>query len=162
MCSRIIRLETVILSVRGCVEEAIDIGGRVLVVFDGHCGLCNGTVRWLLRRDRRDRLRFVAMESAKVEGMLARLGMSGMRLETMLVVREAGGAQERALMRSDAVVALLKELPRPWPWVGAALGMVPRAVRDGGYRLVARWRYRIWGKLESCPVPTAEERERFL
>jgi len=139
-------------------------GGRVLVVFDGHCGLCNGTVRWLLRRDWRDRLRFVAMEAEKVAGVLERHSLRGMDsvLGTMLVVRDAGRPGESVLMKSDAVVALLRELPRPWPWVGTALGMMPRAVRDGGYRLVARWRYRIWGRLESCPVPTAEERERFL
>jgi predicted DCC family thiol-disulfide oxidoreductase YuxK len=80
----------------------------------------------------------------------------------MVVVLEAGGAAEKLLERSDAVAALLGELPRPWPWVGAALNWVPRTVRDWGYRLVARWRYRIWGRLESCPVPTREERERFL
>jgi predicted DCC family thiol-disulfide oxidoreductase YuxK len=82
--------------------------------------------------------------------------------ETILVVRDTGGAAESVLVRSDAVVALLRELPRPWPWVGVALRLIPRAVRDLGYRLVARWRYRIWGRLESCPVPSAEERERFL
>ncbi len=151
---------------RGRVEERIDIGGRVLVVFDGHCGLCNGLVRWLLRRDRRDRLRFVALESEKVAGVLARHGLdvpaAACGEETMLVVLNAGGAGERVLVRSDAVVALFDELARPWTWVGTALRWVPRAVRDLGYRLVARWRYRIWGRMESCPIPTVEERERFL
>jgi predicted DCC family thiol-disulfide oxidoreductase YuxK len=65
-------------------------------------------------------------------------------------------------MRSDAVVALLQELPWPWRTVGKALELIPRPVRDLGYRLIARWRYRIWGRLESCPLPTAEERARFL
>jgi len=82
--------------------------------------------------------------------------------ETILVVRNTGGAAESVLVRSDAVVALLRELPRPWPWVGVALRLIPQVLRDLGYRLVARWRYRIWGRLESCPMPSAEERERFL
>jgi predicted DCC family thiol-disulfide oxidoreductase YuxK len=73
-----------------------------------------------------------------------------------------GGPAERVLARSEAVLALLAELPRPWPAVAAALGWIPRPLRDLGYRLIARWRYRIWGRLESCPVPTAEERKRFL
>jgi len=146
------------------VDGAVDIGGRLLVVFDGHCGLCNGSVRWLLRRDRRDRLRFAEMESEKVKGVLARHSLSGLDSAsgTMLVVREAGRTTERVLMRSDAVVSLLQELPSPWPGFGTVLGWIPRPVRDLGYRLVARYRYRIWGRLESCPVPTAEERERFL
>lgn len=146
------------------MEEAIETGGRVLVVFDGHCGLCNGAVRWLLRRDRRDRLRFVALESAKVADLLARYSLRDLdsKTGTIVVVRDAGCATEEALVRSDAVAALLRELPRPWPWVGVVLGWIPRAVRELGYRLIARWRYRIWGRLESCTVPTAEERGRFL
>jgi predicted DCC family thiol-disulfide oxidoreductase YuxK len=60
------------------------------------------------------------------------------------------------------VVALLLELPRPWPAVAILLRTVPRPLRDLGYRLIARWRYRIWERLESCPVPTPDERARFL
>jgi predicted DCC family thiol-disulfide oxidoreductase YuxK len=147
-----------------------EIGDRLLVVFDGNCGFCNRSVRWLLRRDRRDRLRFVGFESAKVAGLMGRHGIGGSDSEsgpngiagTMLVVRDADGPAEKLLVRSDAVVALLRELPRPWPWVGLALKWIPRPVRDLGYRLVARWRYRIRGRLANCPIPTAEERERFL
>ena len=136
-------------------------------MFDGHCGFCNASVRWLLRRDRKDRLRFVALESETAAPLLKRHGHSGTDsaqddFGTIMVVRDLGGSAEIVLVRSDAVVALLGELPRPWPWVGVALRLVPRAVRDLGYRIVARWRYRIWGRLESCPVPTAEERGRFL
>jgi predicted DCC family thiol-disulfide oxidoreductase YuxK len=82
--------------------------------------------------------------------------------ETILVVRGFSGPEERVLVRSEAIMALLSELPRPWPAVAVGLGWIPRPIRDLGYRLVARWRYRIWGRLESCPVPTAEERKRFL
>jgi len=60
------------------------------------------------------------------------------------------------------MLTLLRELPSPWPAAAAALRLVPRPLRALGYRLVARWRYRIWGRLESCPLPTTEERERFL
>ncbi|MGB7547597.1 MAG: DCC1-like thiol-disulfide oxidoreductase family protein [Terracidiphilus sp.] len=154
-------------------------GGRLVVLFDGRCGLCNRSVRWLLRRDRGDRLRFVASESAKGAELVARLGFAeagpdelGPKLsrgnlpgtvpDTILVVRDLGGPAERILGRSDAVVALLAELPGPWPAVAAALGWIPRPLRDLGYRLVARCRYRIWGRLEKCPVPTSEERKRFL
>ena len=81
----------------------------------------------------------------------------------MLVVRDAGGAAESVLVRSDAVVERCCGSCRGrGGWLGRCLGWIPRPVRDLGYRLVARWRYRIWGRLESCPVPTAEERGRFL
>jgi len=149
------------------VSEFTELDGRLLVIFDGRCGLCNRSVRWFLRRDRGDRMRFVASESPLVAGLLERNGI----LETeavasapssIVVAREAGGTEEKVLMRSDAVVAMLEELPRPWPGIARLLGWIPRLVRDFGYRLIARWRYRIWGRLESCPLPTAEERQRFL
>jgi predicted DCC family thiol-disulfide oxidoreductase YuxK len=78
------------------------------------------------------------------------------------VVRDPGGGTESLLERSDGVMAILEELPRPWAAVAGALRWIPRWLRDFVYRLIARWRYRIWGRLESCPVPTAEERGRFL
>jgi predicted DCC family thiol-disulfide oxidoreductase YuxK len=143
-----------------------EIGDRLLVVFDGHCGLCNRAVRWFLRRDRQDRLRFAASDSAKVAELLARHGIgtadSGSEPGTILVVQDAEGLTEKLLIRSDALVAMLSELPRPWPAVAVGLGWIPRPVRDLGYRLIACWRYRIWGRLENCPLPAAGERTRFL
>ena len=146
------------------MDELHDIGDRLLVIFDGHCGLCNRSVRWLLRRDQADRLRFAASESPKVAGLLRRHGIPARAPgpSTLLAVRDAGGPAECVLLRSDAVLALLAELPRPWPALAAALAWIPRPLRDLGYRLIARCRYRIWGRLESCPLPSAEERERFL
>ncbi|MGA3262681.1 MAG: DCC1-like thiol-disulfide oxidoreductase family protein [Terracidiphilus sp.] len=141
-------------------------GDRLLVVFDGHCVLCNRTVRWFLRRDQRDRLRFVASESAKLAELLARHGIgkeeSGSQPDSILVVQDAELPAEKLLVRSDAMVAMLSELPRPWPAVAVVLRWIPRPARDLGYRLIARWRYRIWGRLENCPLPAAGERERFL
>ena len=142
------------------------IGDRLLVIFDGQCGLCNRAVRWLVRRDSQDRLRFVAFESEMVAGILARQGIGAPDPEsgpdTILVVREFGHPSELVLVRSEAVLALLAELPCPWPTVEIVLGWIPRPVLDLGYRLVTRWRYRIWGRLENCPVPTAENGRHFL
>jgi predicted DCC family thiol-disulfide oxidoreductase YuxK len=143
-----------------------ELDDRLLVIFDGHCGLCNRTVRWLLRRDRRDRLRFAASDSAKVAELLARQGINLPDAKsgpsTILVVREFNHSAEPVLERSNAMLALLAELPRPWPAVAAALGWLPRSMLDLGYRLVARWRYRIWGRSENCPLPTDEVRTQFL
>jgi predicted DCC family thiol-disulfide oxidoreductase YuxK len=146
------------------VNEFAELGGRLLVIFDGHCGLCNRSVRWFLRRDRDDRMRFVASESPLVAGLLVRRGVDVTETgpSSIVVVRDAGGPEERVLVRSEAVVALLGELPRPWPGIGRVLRWIPRVVRDVGYRVIARWRYRIWGRLESCLLPTAGERGRFL
>jgi predicted DCC family thiol-disulfide oxidoreductase YuxK len=148
------------------MTDGLRIDGRLLVVYDGRCGFCNRAVRWFVRRDRRDRLRFVASESAKVAELLARHGIGMEASEagpgTIIVVEDADGPAEKLLVRSDAVTAMLSKLPRPWPAVATGLKWIPRPMRDLGYRLIARWRYRIWGRLESCPLPAVEERERFL
>ncbi len=148
------------------VSSLPELGDRLLVLFDGHCGLCNRTVRWFLHRDRRDRLRFAAFEAQHWAELLARHGIGPANVDaapnTILVIRKLGGAGEKILVRSDAALDMLRELPRPWPAVAAALRFIPRPVRDLAYRLIARGRHRIWGRLESCPLPTAGEREHFL
>lgn len=157
-----------------------ELGARLLVVYDGHCGFCNRSIRWFLRRDKLDRLRFAASDSEKVAEVLARHGFVAAESEqampprergadpqqitpsTILVLSDVGTETEQLLTRSTAVIAMLRELPPPWPVVAAALRLIPRPLRDFGYRIVARLRYRIWGRLESCPIPTTEERTHFL
>jgi len=148
------------------VNEFPDLGGRLLVVYDGHCGFCNASVRWLLRRDRRDRLRFAPSHSPRVAALLQRHGFSVNDFpsgpSTMVVVRDAGSPAEQAFLRSDAAVVLLAELPQPWRAAGACLRFVPRPLRDFGYHIIAAVRYRIWGRFEVCPLPAPNDRARFL
>jgi predicted DCC family thiol-disulfide oxidoreductase YuxK len=142
-----------------------ELDDRLLVVFDGHCGFCNGWVRWLLRRDRRDRLRYAASSSPAVAPLVARhagLLEPGGVPGTVLVFRNPLEAGEQPLTRFAATLALLRELPRPWPAVAVALRWIPTFFSDPLYRLIARWRYRIWGRLQSCPIPAVEDRARFL
>jgi predicted DCC family thiol-disulfide oxidoreductase YuxK len=141
------------------------LGDRLLVLFDGHCGLCNRTVRWLLVHDRHDRLRFTPSNCAIGEQVMARHGLNfepPANPNSVLVVEATGTPAERLLTRSDAVLALLAQLPAPWPAVAAMSRIMPRVFRDLAYRFIARYRYRIWGRLDACPIPTAEERRHFL
>jgi len=148
------------------VSELDSIGDRLLVIFDGRCGLCNRSIRWFLVHDRGDRLRFAAYESLKVAVLLARHGLDASRValdpDSLLVALELDSPAERLLFRSDGVMAILGVLPPPWRSLAAALNWIPRPFRDFAYRLIARFRYRIWGRLDTCPIPTAAERMRFL
>ena len=142
------------------------LGGRLLVIFDGHCGLCNKSVRWLLRHDQFDRMRFISSDSSLVQELLARHGLDAAVAVgdsgTMLVAQAVDTPAECLFLRSNAALALLRQMPLPWPALGATLRLIPRPLRDLAYRLVARFRYRIWGRLDTCPIPTAQERARFL
>lgn len=148
------------------VDTSGDQGKRLLVIFDGRCGFCNGSVRWLLKRDRNDRLRFVAFESPAVTALLKRHGLAEAGRTstpgTFLAVRDPDGPAERVFDRSQAALAVLRELPGPWPQLAAILRWIPVPLRDLVYRFIARVRYRIGGRLESCPVPTPAERAHFL
>jgi predicted DCC family thiol-disulfide oxidoreductase YuxK len=148
------------------VSELDNIGDRLLVVYDGVCGFCNLSVRWFLTRDRHDRLRFVPSDSPKLADLFARHGLDAAMATgnsgTILVAQALETPAERLLVRSDAVIAMLRALPSLWPAFAAVLRIIPLSLRDLGYRLIARYRYRIWGRLDSCPIPTAQERARFL
>ncbi len=133
--------------------------GETIVLFDGVCNLCRGAVRFLLRHDRRRRLRFAALQSAAGRALLDRHGLAGETAESIVVV-EAG----RAWVRSAAALHLARRLPWPWPLLGA-FAVLPRPLRDALYAFVARRRYRWFGRAASCLTPSPETPEmagRFL
>jgi predicted DCC family thiol-disulfide oxidoreductase YuxK len=147
------------------VTSSTQLGSRSLVLYDGHCGLCNASIRWLIRRDRKDRLRFAPSSAPAVAPLLAAhpqdsdaSGAPG----SVLFVREPFSLYPQVLVRSRAVLAALRELPLPWPAIAFLLGLVPTFLADPVYRLISRWRYRIWGRLDVCPIPTPDLQRHFL
>ena len=128
-----------------------------VVLFDGHCNLCNGTVNFLLARDSRERLRFASLQSEAGRRLLVAHGLPVETDPGSFVYVEGG----RAFVRSDAALALARRLDGAWPML-AALRIVPRVLRDAVYRVVARNRYRWFGRTATCRVPTPELRRRFL
>lgn len=133
-------------------------GAAALVLFDGVCGLCNAWVDFVLRRDRAGRLRFAALQSTTGGRILRRHGLPVDFVDSIAVVDVHG----RLLLRSAAVAAVLRLLPRPWPLAGVLLALPPAPLVDLGYGLVARVRYRIWGRRETCRLPSPAERARFM
>jgi predicted DCC family thiol-disulfide oxidoreductase YuxK len=131
-----------------------------LVLYDGVCGFCDASVRWLLARDPRDRLRFAPLQGPAAAGLRERHPEIGDSLDSIAYV-DASDGSERVHLRSEAVFRILAELDPPWRWL-AILRCLPRSLTDLGYRVFARLRYRVFGRLEACRVPTPAERRRFL
>ena len=131
-----------------------------VVLFDGVCGLCNRTVDFLLRTDRRGRLRFATLQGPAGAALLAERSLP-LDLQTVIYLRHRDGAAPELLERSNAILAILRDLGGGWR-AAAALRIVPRPWRDAVYRLVAARRYRWFGKRDTCRLPTPEERLRFL
>ena len=132
-----------------------------IVFYDGVCGLCNRLVQFLLKRDHNNRLRFAALQSRFASDLLTRHGAAADDLDTMYVVMDHGQPGERLLSRSDAMLHLLPQLGGLWRM--AAVGrIIPRPLRNALYNLVARNRYRLFGKHESCMLPDPQHRSKFL
>jgi predicted DCC family thiol-disulfide oxidoreductase YuxK len=130
--------------------------GHDIVLFDGVCNLCTGSVLFILRRDPEERYRFASLQSEQGSALAREYAIPAGELTSVVLIE--GG---RAYQRSDAALRIARRLSGGWPalWL---LRFVPRAIRDAVYDLVARNRYRWFGRQESCMIPTPELRARFL
>jgi predicted DCC family thiol-disulfide oxidoreductase YuxK len=126
-----------------------------VILYDGVCVFCSRWVRFVVARDDKRRFRFTAIQSAYGTRMAQALGIDPADPDTNAVIH--GG---KAFFKSDAALTVLSNLPG-WGWV-RALRLVPKPIRDTVYNLVARNRYRIFGKYEVCFVPDAELRARVM
>jgi predicted DCC family thiol-disulfide oxidoreductase YuxK len=131
-------------------------GTSSVVLFDGVCGLCTRSVRFILRRDSSRRLQFASLQSAVGRQLAAEAGVEGKVLETLILIEDG-----RAFVRSDAVLRIAGALGAPWSLV-APLLLVPRFIREPLYRIVARHRYRFFGRLDREWAPASAYEERFL
>ncbi len=127
-----------------------------LILFDGDCNLCHGTVQFVLRRDPKGRFRFASLQSAAGRAALAAVGAPAALPDSIVLVH--GG---RLRTRSTAALAITRGLRAPWPLL-SAFWLVPSPLRDLVYDWIARHRYRWFGKRDECWVPTPALRARFL
>jgi predicted DCC family thiol-disulfide oxidoreductase YuxK len=132
-----------------------------IVLYDGVCGLCNRAVQFLLKRDRHDRFLFASLQSEFAAQLLKRHGIGNKDLDTIYVVLNQGEASEALLAKSDAFLLLTKEIGGVWNI--ARLGrIIPRPIRNWLYDFVARHRYQVFGKYESCMLPDPRHKHKFI
>ncbi|MES2964058.1 MAG: DCC1-like thiol-disulfide oxidoreductase family protein [Bdellovibrionota bacterium] len=127
-----------------------------IVFFDGYCTLCNSVVDGLIVLDRNSVLRFASLQGETARRLLAQKDLEIADPDTIVYLRD-GERYER----STAVLMILRDLGGSWKLISIFF-FVPRPLRDLGYRFVAKIRYRVFGKRDTCRLPTAEERERLL
>lgn len=127
-----------------------------VLLFDGECVLCSGTVRFILQRERDHAIRFVTAQSAAGQALLRHYGLRRDDWESVVFVED-----DTPLFKSAAFFAVLRHLRFPWPLLRAAW-IVPRPLRDWVYDRVARNRYDWFGRRDECFVPAPEQRGRFL
>jgi predicted DCC family thiol-disulfide oxidoreductase YuxK len=132
-----------------------------IVLYDGVCGLCNHLVQFILKRDDRDRFRFASLQSDFTREVLTRHGVDPDDLDTVYVIRQHEQPNERLLARSDAILYMLEQLGGVWKLMSVGK-VLPRVFRDAIYKIVARNRYRVFGKHESCMLPEPKHRAKFV
>ncbi len=127
-----------------------------VVLFDGVCKLCNGWAKFLIRHDRQRAFRLASVQSPQGQVLLQWFGLPTDEYETLVLIR-----QGRAYVRSAAIIRILWSLGLPWK-LGAVAWLIPRPVRDWLYGRIARNRYRLFGKYDTCLLLTPDHRSRFL
>lgn len=132
-----------------------------IVLYDGVCGLCNRLTQFILKHDSRDHFRFASLQSEFAAGILKRHGADAADLDTVYVVVDYEQPEERLLERSDAIIYIGVQLGGVWGSAGAGR-LLPKFFRDALYKIVARNRYRVFGKHESCMLPEPKHRAKFL
>ena len=127
-----------------------------ILLFDGVCNLCAASVQFILKRDRLSRFRFAALQSATGRRLLEQHGLESVAMKTMVLIEG-----EKAYTRSDAALRIARQLSGWWPLL-SVFWIIPRPLRNLTYDLIARNRYRWFGKKDACLVPAGEVRNRFL
>jgi predicted DCC family thiol-disulfide oxidoreductase YuxK len=133
-----------------------------IVLYDGVCGLCNSLVQFLIKRDKRGALRFASLQSDFAAKVLGRHGINPADLDTFHLVVNYDQPDERVLSRGDAVLRAWRELGGSWNTLARIGQVIPRALRDLLYNFIARNRYRVFGKHETCMLPDPSQQHRFL
>lgn len=145
----------------GTVQAPVGEGGRHLLLYDGVCGLCDHLVQFVLAHDRRGVFDFAPLQSATGRAAVAREGGDPDALTSFYVVRDYRTAGARSLVKSRAALFVARALGAPWS-AAALFGVLPTPVLDWGYDLVARYRYRVFGRFDQCMLPRPEQRKRFV
>ena len=127
-----------------------------IVLFDGVCNFCNGSVNFIIARDKAGYFKFSPLQSEIGKELTAKHGIDKTDTDSVVVIED-----ERAYTHSTGALRIARKLNGIWSWI-YALRIVPLPIRDFFYRTFAKYRYRLFGRRDECMMPTPEIRERFL
>lgn len=129
---------------------------KEIIIFDGVCNLCHGAVNFIINRDPKCRFVFTPIQSDTAKELIASYNVDGEMGETFLLIKD-----NRCYMRTDAALEIAQSLSGLWP-VFTIAKFLPRGIRDYFYRLLARNRYTLFGRRDTCILPTDAVLSRFI
>lgn len=125
-------------------------------MFDGVCNFCSGSVNFIIERDRQNRFKFAPLQSEIGERLLREHGIDKEKTDSVILIDDG-----KAFTHSTAALKIAKHLSGIWSWFYFFI-VVPKPVRDFFYKWIAKNRYRLFGKMDACMMPTPEIRKKFL
>lgn len=127
-----------------------------IILFDGVCNLCNSSVNFIIDHDRKNIFRFASLQSDSGQVLLKKFGLNNVSFDSIILIDK-----EKYFTRSSAVLKIAKDFPGFWKLL-YIFNIIPPAIRDLLYDIIAENRYKWFGKKDSCRVPTPELKEKFL
>ena len=131
--------------------------GKKIILFDGVCNLCNGSVQFVIKRDRNDVFRYAALQSETGRRLLDERHIDTAKVDSIVLI-EPGMAY---YTKSTAVLEIARELGGLWP-LATVFKVIPERLRNIVYDFIARNRYKWYGRKDACMVPTPELKAKFL
>lgn len=135
---------------------AVETSSKNIILFDGLCNLCSGSVQFIIKRDPENKFQFASLQSGFGQQQLEKFGIDKNLLHSIILIRD-GVYYER----SDAALEIAKQLSGGWPLL-YPLKILPRFIRDTVYNWIARNRYKFFGKKDACWIPTPDLKARFM
>lgn len=127
-----------------------------IILFDGVCNLCNGAINFIIERDTNNVFRFATLDSEIAEQLSVKYNIDLSKIDSIILISD-----NRAFIKSSAALHIAKDLSASWPLLYGFM-IFPKFIRNAVYDLIAKNRYKWFGKKDSCMVPTAELRAKFL
>ena len=131
--------------------------GKHIVLFDGVCNFCNDSVRFIMKRDKKDLYRYASLQSELGQTLTKSRGIDTDKVDSIVLIQPG----EAYYIKSTAALEIAKNLSGLYPVLSIFI-YLPRWFRDFFYDFVARNRYKWFGKKEACPMPTPNEQDKFL
>ena len=132
--------------------------GKKIILFDGVCNLCNTMVNFVIERDTKDAFKFVALQSETGTAILKKIGLFDKNIDS-IVLYEPGVAY---FYKANAALEIAKSLGGIYSVLGYVLNIFPDSILNFGYDIIAKNRYKWFGKQDACMIPTAELKSKFL
>jgi predicted DCC family thiol-disulfide oxidoreductase YuxK len=127
-----------------------------IILFDGVCNLCNSSVDFILKRDKKKKFLFGSLQGNAGQALLKKHHLPAGQLHSFVLIEG-----DKVYTQSTAALRVIKHLERGWQFLYGLI-IIPKFLRDGIYKWVSRNRYKWFGKKETCRLPTPQEKAQFL